>query len=326
MPRKGPRSDSHQPTRNAKAANPDQKQSPAFWAALTLTSMICLASFILSFVALADLLHMTGQPRELSYLFPVIIDGTILQATISILWLAGNDDRGKERRFFWTVLAVAAGVSIAGNALHAWVSHAPDFDPLLAAAISTIPPISLLAASHGLTILARTPKRAPAGEGSSGTSSPLTTISDESVRDAPEAELVVAGMDPKPQRLATPAVMADAQDQAAAPRIEKASASEGHGVETVGMEDEAGFFASRPDAHPLPQEIPTVTSTTPPRDPVAVDLSTATTDQLRDYALRRKALGIKPKEIAVEVNRNISTVYRWIDDAAKSAGDPQLVR
>ncbi|MBM4527336.1 DUF2637 domain-containing protein [Rhodococcus hoagii] len=91
--------------------------------------MICLASFILSFVALADLLHMTGQPRELSYLFPVIIDGTILQATISILWLAGNDDRGKERRFFWTVLAVAAGVSIAGNALHAWVSHAPDFDP-----------------------------------------------------------------------------------------------------------------------------------------------------------------------------------------------------
>ncbi|MBM4480054.1 DUF2637 domain-containing protein [Rhodococcus hoagii] len=169
--------------------------------------MICLASFILSFVALADLLHMTGQPRELSYLFPVIIDGTILQATISILWLAGNDDRGKERRFFWTVLAVAAGVSIAGNALHAWVSHAPDFDPLLAAAISTIPPISLLAASHGLTILARTPKRAPAGEGSSGTSSPLTTISDESVRDAPEAELVVAGMDPKPERLATPAVM-----------------------------------------------------------------------------------------------------------------------
>ncbi|MBM4514988.1 DUF2637 domain-containing protein [Rhodococcus hoagii] len=109
--------------------------------------MICLASFILSFVALADLLHMTGQPRELSYLFPVIIDGTILQATISILWLAGNDDRGKERRFFWTVLAVAAGVSIAGNALHAWVSHAPDFDPLLAAAISTIPPISLLAAA-----------------------------------------------------------------------------------------------------------------------------------------------------------------------------------
>ena len=325
MLREGPRSDSHHPTRNAKSKS--HKQSPAFWAALTLTAMICLASFILSFVALADLLHMTGQPRELSYLFPVIIDGTILQATISILWLAGNDDRGKERRFFWTVLGVAAGVSIAGNALHAWVSHAPDFDPLLAAAISTIPPISLLAASHGLTILARTPKRAPVGEGSGGTSSSPTTISDEPVRDAPnQAEIAVTGTDPEPERLATPAVMAEAQDQPAAPSIERVSASEGHGVETAGMADEAAPFAIHPDAHPLPQEIPTVTSTTQPRDPVAVDLSTATTDQLRDYALRRKALGIKPKEIAVEVNRNISTVYRWIDDAAKAAGEPQLVR
>ncbi|NKZ71514.1 DUF2637 domain-containing protein [Rhodococcus hoagii] len=57
--------------------------------------MICLASFILSFVALADLLHMTGQPRELSYLFPVIIDGTILQATISICGSPGTTIAGR---------------------------------------------------------------------------------------------------------------------------------------------------------------------------------------------------------------------------------------
>ncbi|MBM4607692.1 hypothetical protein GS416_00125 [Rhodococcus hoagii] len=114
--------------------------------------------------------------RELSYLFPVIIDGTILQATISICGSPGTTIAGGAEVSSgpsWPSLPASAS---AGNALHAWVSHAPDFDPLLAAAISTIPPISLLAASHGLTILARTPKRAPAGEGSSGTSSPLTTI------------------------------------------------------------------------------------------------------------------------------------------------------
>ncbi|MBM4601342.1 hypothetical protein GS440_24620 [Rhodococcus hoagii] len=133
-------------------------------------------------------------------------------------------------------------------------------------------------------------------------------------------------MDPKPERLATPAVMADAQDQAAAPRIEKASASEGHGVETVGMEDEAGFFASRPDAHPTAARDPDSHVHHPAPRPCRRRPQHSDNDQLRDYALRRKALGIKPKEIAVEVNRNISTVYRWIDDAAKSAGDPQLVR
>ncbi|MBM4496623.1 hypothetical protein GS426_15685 [Rhodococcus hoagii] len=86
--------------------------------------MICLASFILSFVALADLLHMTGQPRELSYLFPGHHRRHNPAGHISILLLAVNDDRGKEREVLLDRLAVAAGVSIAGNALHAWFSHA----------------------------------------------------------------------------------------------------------------------------------------------------------------------------------------------------------
>ena len=320
MLRKGPRSDSHQPTRNAKAANPDQKQSPAFWAALTLTSMICLASFILSFVALADLLHMTGQPRELSYLFPVIIDGTILQATISILWLAGNDDRGKERRFFWTVLAVAAGVSIAGNALHAWVSHAPDFDPMLAAAISTIPPISLLAASHGLTILARTPERAAVGEGSG------SLVGQEAAGDDPapasadpvHTKPAAAHADPAPGLLAAPESSIEFHAQAG-PR-----AGEQLEYELPATEDPAVTDAEDTGRHPEPEENLPIALAAPTRDPIALDLSTATTDQLRDYALRRKALGIKTKDIADEVNRNVSTVYRWIEEATKSERSPVL--
>lgn len=311
MLREGPRSDSHHPTRNAKSKS--HKQSPAFWAALTLTSMICLASFVLSFVALADLLHMTGQPRELSYLFPVIIDGTILQATISILWLAGNDDRGRERRFFWVVLAVAAGVSIAGNALHAWVSHAPDFNPVLAAVISTIPPISLLAASHGLTILARTPKMAAVGEGSA--------VHPQHDADEPAVEPTTPAPAPAvstsmTHELDTP--VDDLHDD-----IDTLDAAETTTVEMPGPVENA---TTEPV---IPREAPqaaSVATTVLSNDPIIIDLSTATPDQLRDYALRRKALGVKPKEIAVEVNRNISTVYRWIDDAAKAVGEPQLVR
>lgn len=55
--------------------------------------------------------------------------------------------------FFWSVLAAAAAVSITGNATYA-VLHAPAV-PLVVAAVAVIPPIALLAAVHGVTILLR---------------------------------------------------------------------------------------------------------------------------------------------------------------------------
>ncbi|NMM90390.1 hypothetical protein B2J88_39695 [Rhodococcus sp. SRB_17] len=128
-----------------------------FWSAVVLTGVITVASFILSFVALWDLFTQVGQPKELSWLFAVLLDGAILQATISVVWLAdAPGDKGRsDRRFFWVVLIFSATASICGNAMHAYTNHAPGFDPRLAAVIATIAPISLLFASHGLTILAR---------------------------------------------------------------------------------------------------------------------------------------------------------------------------
>ncbi|MET8424849.1 DUF2637 domain-containing protein [Nocardia sp. NPDC004860] len=59
----------------------------------------------------------------------------------------------KAHRFFWTVLAVSAMVSITGNATHA-ILYAPTM-PAVAAAIAIVPPIALLPAVHSVAVLAR---------------------------------------------------------------------------------------------------------------------------------------------------------------------------
>ncbi|MEV6135231.1 DUF2637 domain-containing protein [Nocardia sp. NPDC051990] len=55
--------------------------------------------------------------------------------------------------FFWTVLTTAAAVSITGNATQA-VLHDTAL-PAVAAAVAIIPPLALLAAVHGVSVLAR---------------------------------------------------------------------------------------------------------------------------------------------------------------------------
>ncbi|OZF32572.1 DUF2637 domain-containing protein [Rhodococcus sp. 14-2483-1-2] len=129
--------------------------------AVVITTVIGIASFVLSFAALWDLATMAGVPRSLSWLWPVIVDGTILQATISVIALAQFEDQHSGRRFFWGVLITAALVSIGANAMHAFISDAGTLHPALSAAIATVAPVSLLAATHGLGILVRVPAELP---------------------------------------------------------------------------------------------------------------------------------------------------------------------
>lgn len=129
--------------------------------AVVITTVIGIASFVLSFAALWDLATMAGVPRSLSWLWPVIVDGTILQATISVIALAQFEDQRSGRRFFWGVLITAALVSIGANAMHAFISEAGTLHPALSAAIATVAPVSLLAATHGLGILVRVPAELP---------------------------------------------------------------------------------------------------------------------------------------------------------------------
>ncbi|MFD9550313.1 DUF2637 domain-containing protein [Nocardia salmonicida] len=120
----------------------------ARWSAVLIVLAIGGAAFVLSFAALRDLAVMAHTPTGLAWLFPVIVDGTIIQATIAVLALADSD----ERTFFTRVLVAGATVSIGGNIAHALVSG----HGVLAAILAVIAPAALLVDTHGLAVLLRT--------------------------------------------------------------------------------------------------------------------------------------------------------------------------
>lgn len=125
--------------------------------AVWLTAGIAVVSFVLSFAALRDLAAMSAWPGSLSVGFPVIIDGTIVLATIGIVALAPYREQLRNRAFVWLVLATAASVSVGCNALHAWLitEHLPGWMRAGSAGLACVPPAALLATTHILAILWR---------------------------------------------------------------------------------------------------------------------------------------------------------------------------
>lgn len=120
--------------------------------AIVVAIGLAASAFILSFAALWDVSDRVW-PRNIAALGPIVVDGTIVLATISLVALADSPIK-RERGFFWGLLTLAAATSVGGNALHA-VLPAGEFHPLLAALIATIPPAFLLLSTHGLVILIR---------------------------------------------------------------------------------------------------------------------------------------------------------------------------
>jgi hypothetical protein len=124
-------------------------------AAVLITIVIAVASFVLSFSSLCNLAARSAWPSRLAWLWPVIVDGTIVLATMAIVTLAGYRDQRGNRRYFWAVLCAAVVVSVSGNAVHALIPGTAPLAPWLSAVIACVPPIALLATTHTLAILWR---------------------------------------------------------------------------------------------------------------------------------------------------------------------------
>lgn len=146
------------PTKHAAESPPEPPPVPtlvrnARRAAVVITAGIAVASFVLNFAGLTDLAQRSHIPERLAWLWPLSVDGTIVQATVAIIALAAYPTQRSNRRFFWSVLVAAALVSVGGNVLHILV--AGPVPPVLAALVATVAPLSLLATTHGLAILVR---------------------------------------------------------------------------------------------------------------------------------------------------------------------------
>lgn len=60
----------------------------AYWCALAMTTLLAACAFVLSFDALRDLAIRCGVRESLGWLWPVVVDVTIAQATMSLLALS----------------------------------------------------------------------------------------------------------------------------------------------------------------------------------------------------------------------------------------------
>lgn len=125
--------------------------------AVTTTVAVGMAAFWLSFATLRDLAILAHIPASDAWLFPMIVDGTIIEATVGALVLANSP----ERQWFRRVLVIGAMVSIAGNSLHA-VAAGKSLPPWACALVAAIAPLSLLADTHGLALLFRAAQRVSA--------------------------------------------------------------------------------------------------------------------------------------------------------------------
>ncbi|MEU7634337.1 DUF2637 domain-containing protein [Nocardia sp. NPDC049220] len=143
------------------AANQQQSGGKrwARWFAAVIILGVGVAAFRLSFTTLADLAVLARVPARDAWLFPVIVDGTILLSTAGLL---ASSDRS-DRRFFLAVLVIGAGVSVAGNSLHSVASGHP-LPGWAAAIVAAVAPVSLLADTHGLALLFRAVQRHSAAD------------------------------------------------------------------------------------------------------------------------------------------------------------------
>jgi len=110
------------------------------------TTLLAVGGFVLSFAALRDLAVRVGMPADLAWLWPLLIDGMIVESTLAVVALAQRGSRAVW--YAWFLLAVGAVVSVGSNGVHAMLTG----HGWAGAAAASVPPVVLLATTH-LTVL-----------------------------------------------------------------------------------------------------------------------------------------------------------------------------
>ncbi|WP_072814946.1 DUF2637 domain-containing protein [Rhodococcus zopfii] len=135
--------------------------------AIAVAIGLTAGAFTLSFSVLRDLATQGLMPAQWAWIFPAIVDGAILGATIAVVVLSKINGSDEGKKFFLWLLVAVVCISVVGNAFHAYqaaqeaarkIARGIDIgftplSPAAAAAIAVIPPLLVLAFSHGIGIL-----------------------------------------------------------------------------------------------------------------------------------------------------------------------------
>jgi hypothetical protein len=114
------------------------------------TTLIAVGAFWLSFTALTDLARRAGVAT--AWVWPLIVDGLIVVATIAAVVLAGR----RAAWYPWMLLTGGAVLSVAANAVHATLAPSLGVPPVIAAVVASVPPGVLVAVTHLTVVLTKT--------------------------------------------------------------------------------------------------------------------------------------------------------------------------
>lgn len=172
------------------------------WAVVTAASgtvLIGAGAFWLSFTALADLAVRSGIGGGQAWIWPLLVDGLIVVATVSVVALDGRRAAG----YPWALLIAGALMSVTANAAHALVTAEASVPGLLAATVAAVPPLVLLASTHLTVVLIRSTRTATAPPSAVLTQAeaPSPVLPAAGIAPDPQGTLVAAeSNDPSPQR------------------------------------------------------------------------------------------------------------------------------
>lgn len=166
--------------------------------AVTGTILLALGAFWLSFTTLRDLAVLSGIPADQAWIWPLIVDGVILEATISVVALRNSAKAA--RQFAWLLLAAGAGVSVAANITHAIVAADTRVPALIAALVASVPPLVLLAMTHLTVELTRNSTPANFTEQRSQPARPIEPVREKLVIGEVQHSLAIRDSDTGSQR------------------------------------------------------------------------------------------------------------------------------
>ena len=289
-------------------------------AAASGTVVIGAGAFWLSFTALADLAARSGIPVGQAWIWPLLVDGLIVVATVAVVALDGH----RTAWYPWSLLIAGALVSVTANAAHAMVAAIVSVPAVMAATVASVPPLVLLASTHLTVILIRStkpdpttppPADIPAMELShrlvpGGQSPALTddpTVEPETAEDEPASEPVP---ETAPELGAEPEPPEDHPSQDEAVQDER---SEDETPATVPVSETASDRATEPPSDSVPGRETEPQWPTPPAA-VATEPDPPPGGQQVGRRARAEVLreaGWSNKAIARELGVHASTVGRW---------------
>lgn len=192
------------------------------WAVVTAASgtvLIGAGAFWLSFTALADLAMRSGIAAGQAWIWPLLVDGLIVVATVAVVALDGH----RTAWYPWALLIAGALVSVTANAAHALVTAEATVPGVLAATVAAVPPLVLLASTHLTVVLIRSTRMAETStaEQSAPVLLPATSSEDEAPHlSTPEALTLVEP--PETEELAASVAPESVPSEPVAPELSEA--------------------------------------------------------------------------------------------------------